>query len=418
MTPKAILAATVMAALAGLLGARQAGAALNFSPPLVDVSTNGPTTFVIRFFEDDPARTFTTTRALFCSDVSCTGDTVLGRIPPGLDRGSTSRPVKAITDVVTVPYSVVRRAVARRLGTFFYVRSFVVQGADGPVDITLGVTLRLSGGIATTPLSLTRVDIFGEEPGRRRVRFITLDAETVGTGAVKADITYTGVGLLTGWWEVRTPADPPVREIDRFPEAALSQAERATQRTFRRVKRVRVQLPPTGRTTLEGPRYADLPDAIPGVYDVLLRIEVTRDPEALETLPAPGEPADLFFGATAGFPLPTLEYRVGTRLGRLDEREIAARVVFDPDSGPEPRLGVAWTPVTGRPLVVDLEVTERASGEARLLVAPIDKGVVFLPAEWVGERGPDAFAFTISVLGPDGRPVAGLERVRLPAPRR
>ena len=414
----AALIAVVVALTAPFVGG-PARAALNVSPPTVNLDPTGPTTFVIRFFEDDPDTTFTTTEAFFCTAIAigspgnCAIGSVLGRLAPALDRGSTSSRVRAITDVVTVPYSVVRRARVQALGSFLYVRSFTRIGPGDVTDVVvIGVLLRLIGGPASSPLSLTRVDVFGEEPERRRVRFITFDRDNLETGSIKADITYTGVGLLTGWWEVRTPADPPVRELDRFPEASLSQAERVQQRTFRRVQRVRVQLPATGRTTLDGPRYAELPADVPGVYEVLLRIDVVRDPQARETLAVPGEPAELFFGATAGFALPTVEYRVGTRLGQIEEREIAARVVAEPSG----RLGVAWTPITDRPYVVEVRVTDGATGETRSLVAPARTGVAFLPDAWVRGRDAAGLAFTVSVLGPDGEPVEGFAPAALAAP--
>lgn len=422
MTIRVTFLIALVGALAALSAADTARAALNFSPPTINLNPSGPTTFVVRFFEDDPANTFVTNEAFFCTAIdigapgNCALGSVLGRLSPSLDRGSTSTRVRAITDVVTVPYSVIRRARVRGIGSFLYVRSFTVFG---PGDVTslfvLGVTLRLTGGPATSPLSLTRVDIFGEEPEQRRVRFIRLDRDNLETGSVKADISYTGVGLLTGWWEVRTPADPPVRELDRFPAASLSQAERVQQRTFRRVQRLRIQLPATGRVTLDGPRYAELPADVPGVYEVLLRIDAVRDPQAKETLAVPGEPAELYFGASAGFALPTLEYRVGTRLGLIEEREIAGRVVAD-RSGDAPRLGVAWTPITGRPYVVEVSVTDPATGEVRSLVAPAQTGVVFLPDAWVRGRDPAGLAVMVTVLGPDGEPVAGFEPTALSAP--
>lgn len=411
-----ILIAMLMATAVG-----GADAALNFSPPSISISTTGPTTFVMRFFEDDPDRTFTTTEAFFCITVSvggpgnCAQGSILGRLPANLDRGSTTVRVKAITDVVTVPYSVVRRAVARNVGTILYVRTFNIFNGGGPAPVVVAVPLRLSGGTAASPLTLTRVDIYGDEPERPRARFIALDRETQEFGVVKADITYTGVGLLTGWWEVRMPTDPPARLVDRFPEAALTLAERGQRHVFRRVQRIRVQLTPSGRIVLNGPPYADLPDGIPGVYEVLLKIEVTRDVQAREVLPVPGEAPESYYGAVAAFALPTLEYRVGTRVGALGSREIAARVVYD-DSSATPRLGVAWTPIADRPLVVDIVVTDTQTGETRSLIAPARVGVAFLPDRWVAGRRPERFEFEISVLGEDKRPVFADQPTALATP--
>lgn len=405
------------------LGVGTAGAAIIANPTAVNINSSGPTTFVVRYFENDPARTFTTTSALFCTDPSCRPGTIIGTLPPGLDRGSTRTPTRSITDVVTVPYSVIRRAVAQGVGVIFYVRTFQITtppirvGAPPGSLIATAVTrMRLAGGVASVPLSLTRVDIFGEEPERFRVRFVTLDADNIERGTVKAEVQFVGTGLLKGWWEVRTPADPPVRILDRFTEASLSEADRLRQRRFRRVKRIRRQLPPSGRITLIGPRYDELPSSIPGAYQVLLHIEVSRDPRSRSTIVVPGESRDVFSGASAGFPLPTLVYRVGTLLGRLGERELAARIVVEEGPGGEKRSALAWTPIKGRSLVIELKVTDRVSGEEHRLLAPIANGVVRVPEAWTDRRAPGDLSYSISVLDTARKPVANMEDIRLPSP--
>ncbi|CAN0282366.1 unnamed protein product, partial [Discosporangium mesarthrocarpum] len=244
-----------------------------------------------------------------------------GRLPAGLDRGSTSTGTSSITDIMTIPSSVTRRAVVQarqgQQSDFFYVRRLVPTaaginlGAGAGVPVLVVVTCRLTGGTSRTPLSLTEVILYGKEKARDdRVLLIRVTPENLKTGRVQADIRYTGTGVMSGWWEVRTPSDPPVQELDRFTEGSISEAQRRQQRRFQRVKRFRIQMPLSGRITLRGPDYKALPKASPGDYEVLLRVEASRDREALSTLAAAGGSTNLFSGAAAGFPLPALEYRI------------------------------------------------------------------------------------------------------------
>ena len=183
----------------------ESGAVVQRNPDGVNVSSTGPTTLVIRF-SDDSGSQFTTGEAQFCSRLqannSCDPSSIIGRLPASLDRGSTSAGTSAISDVMTIPNSVTRRAVVNARGgnfsDFFYERRFSpVGGADlgagAGNDVFVFVTCRLTAGISRSPLSLTRVELFGQEPSDSRVQLVRIGANNLESGKVKADIDYTGL---------------------------------------------------------------------------------------------------------------------------------------------------------------------------------------------------------------------------------
>jgi len=94
----------------------------------VNVSAATSMSLTVRFADTNGAR-FTTNEALFCyrllDNGQCDPGTILGRLPPTRDRGSTSTPVSRITDVMTIPYSVIRSTVVRAkevdFSDFYYV---------------------------------------------------------------------------------------------------------------------------------------------------------------------------------------------------------------------------------------------------------------------------------------------------------
>ena len=353
----------------------------------------------------------------------CPAGTVIGELPAGFDRGSTTVATGQITDFMTIPFSVTRRAVVRaqagNFSDFFYVRRFTsVNNADigngAGVDRFEFVTCRLTAGISRSPLSLTRVELYGDEPGEERIDQVRIDAGNVETGVVKAFIQYTGTGLLTGWWEVRTPGDPPVRELDRFTEASLPENQRAQQQRFRRVKRFRVQVPLTGRITLEGPSYAQLPRETPGLYEVLLRVEVSKDREALSGLGNTGGSDRLISGGAAGFPLETLEYRVGAAITGAAQTPLSPRVVIEDalEEG-EKQVAVVWTPLEGAGEIIRVDVTNPATGEVNKIIAPMSKGYVVLPRGWTDGETIEDLQYAVTPLGANRQPSAETQHIRV-----
>lgn len=412
-----------------IFGAASLWAAASFAdllrdPNGVNVSTSGPTTLTIRFAEPDAGDTFTTNEAVFCSidpcagagvcPTSCTaaGGRILGRLPAGADRGSTSSASSSITDIMTIPFSVTRRAVVQaRAGAqsdFFYVRRFdPVGGADlgagAGTTAYVVVTCRLTSGISRSPLSLTRVQIFGDEGDGDRKLLVRVDDENRDVGVVKAEIDYTGTGVLSGWWEVRTPSDPSLQEIDRFTEGSLTETERQQQQRFLRVKRIRLQVPLRGKLTLKGPRYSELPQQQPGVYQLLLRIEATRDREALSRVAGTGGSPALFSGGAAGFALPVLEYRVLNSDGVV-ESQLSPRLVIDRgDSGTQ--FSVAWSPAAVLGPFVQIEARNAETDQSMKILARMDKGFAIFPRRWTDGKDMENWSYVVTVLGPDRRPI-------------
>jgi hypothetical protein len=432
----------VVVAAAGLLITvfGTAEAALQRNPTGVNVSASGPTTLTIRF-ADDAGQRFTSTEAIFCSvdptagagsagspagirsDCVNAGGRVLGRLPSALDRGSTTSARSSITDVMTIPFSVTRRAVIQaRTGAksdFFYVRRFVPTAGT---NIGFGVnsagivvvTCRLTAGTARTPLSLTRVVLYGSEPDRDRILQIRVNRKNIKTGVVKADIRYTGTGILSGWWEVRRPSDPPLRDIDLFAAGSLSETDRQRQQRFTRVKRFRFQVPVSGRLTLPGPRYSQLPDDQPGFYQVLLRIEATRDREALSNLAIAGGSARLFSGGAAGFRFPPLEYRVGD-VGATSGAGGAFRPRLIVERLPEGlHVALSWkaSELAG-PLVL-VEATNRTEGTTSKLLVPMTDEAAVLPRQWFQGADVKNWRFVLKVLGRDKQPIGAPIELKSP----
>ncbi|NOZ65012.1 MAG: hypothetical protein GXP00_00675 [Alphaproteobacteria bacterium] len=405
------------------------------NPTGVNVSTTRPTSLSIRFADNQGAQ-FTTTEALFCmrlqSNGACAAGTILGRLPVVFDRGSTSVGRSNITDIMTIPFSVVRTAVSQaRQGAFsdfFYVRRFSPVGnADlgaGPgVDVFVSVTCRLAGGTSRTPLSFSNVKIMGlDDNNATGQKIITLDPKNLETGRVIANLEYTGRGQLQGWWEVRRPGDPEITPLDLLPEASLTQAERAKQTRFFRVKYFNITLPNTGSYDLVGPAYSELPADLGGAYRLLLRLKVSRDREALSNLtilpaapvppvtpppslgatgaskkirattPATTEPRLSFSGGAAGFPIFPLEYRVPANLSAFSVKELSARLMTDGKD-----YSLTWRPVDDSRLVVKLVLYTPEGSQTYYL--PAANHISHLPMSWA--KGVPPTGATVTLLGPD-----------------
>jgi len=397
-----------------ILFASSSFAAMQRNPTGVNVSSASPTSLVIRF-ADSAGATFTTTQAFFCSEdpsngagvvnanaSSCAGvgGRVLGRLPLSLDRGSSSTATQTINDIMTIPISVVRRAVVEaRQGQnsdFFYVRRFdpvgaANLGAGAGVPVLVVITCRLSGGTARTPLSITKVVLFGvdrdEDEPTDKILKIRLDAENFKTGRVYANINTTGMGSLSGWWEVRTPSDPKIRKIDRYTEASLTESERLQQQRFQRIKKFNLTVPLSGALKLTGPSYKDLPRSSPGRYEILLRIGSSTDREAMSSLQSAGGTPNLFSGGVAGFPLPILEYWVEPfEDGSKSTPFLAPSLVFVDNRNGMEQVGVSWTGSNSSGFVVRLEAFDRKTSTSIGLLAPIKKRYAVFPPEWMKGR--------------------------------
>ena len=325
---------------AGFLGvmliAGDAAAAVRVNPTGVNVNGQGATTVLLTF---GGLEGYTAAEGVWCGELvpatpdigqRCDPRTLLGTLPARYDWLRPSGR-DALTDIMSIPPSVTRRAyqaaVAGRNAEFFYVRRFVRAGSP---DQYVAVTCRLTGGGARTPLSLVDVQV-------------AFDVETpvlqVPTGerppALSARLQYTGTGRLVGRWEIVLPGQELPAETDLLTESTLPLEARGTQRRYSAIERFNVFLPPGGRYTLRGPDPSRLPTAVDGWYLVLLRVEASDDKEADSDLGAVGAGQGVVHaGAVAGFPMPVLQYVVGS--GGSENAPATGRMIGDltpPESG-------------------------------------------------------------------------------------
>ncbi len=291
--------------------------AVRVSPNGVNVNANGATTVFLTF---GGLSNYRPAEATWCGELTsaspdigfkCDPTTIYGSLPDRYDL-STSSGRQALTDIMSIPPSVARRAyqdaVDGAKSSFFYVRHFV--NLKGGPDEYVFVTCRMAGGGAGVPLALTSVKLaFGDD----------LPLVVVKPGEklppIRAEIAYNGTGRLVGRWEVVAPGDELPSEQDLLTEATLPVEERGRQRRYTQLSRFNVFLPPTGKHTLTGPNTSRLPTAVEGQYLVLLRVEASDDPDSGSNLAAVKAGSGFIqSGAVAGFPLPVLRYFVGSKV--------------------------------------------------------------------------------------------------------
>lgn len=399
-----------LAAAGGALPAQ-----VTVSPTGVNVASQGATTVFLTF--GGIGADLAPAEALWCGalldarpdiGLRCDPATLFGRLPIRFELARASGS-GALTDIMTVPASVARRAyqaaAAGERADFFYVRRFVSR--SGGRDVYVAVTCRLTGGGATSPLSLVDVRLAFEV----ETPVAVLDAAAPAP-AWFAEIAYTGTGRLQGRWEVVRPGEELPTEEDLLPEASLPLEERARQRRFTQLERFNVFLPPTGRIRLAGPDPARLPRNVDGAYLVLLRIEAThdRDGESNLTTVAAGEGV-VASGAVAGFPMPPLRYIVGSgSVGVAPEAAAGNGVtLLSPNEGALPAAGSAWSFVW-RPIVLAaryrLEI-ERPDG-TRVFESLIPASVAaYRPPPFLADRvGAGELRWRIRALDAANREVA------------
>ena len=278
---------------------------ISVSPSSVTAYSQGATSALLTFQNVKDKRPVD---ACWCGEVvpstpdigfKCDEATLFGCLPvryTQLRKGGDS-----YTDVMSIPASVARRAYTDAASgaeaTFFYVRRFVSE-TGGP-DEFVPVTIRLGGNGAAVPFSLTNVKLsWGVD------KPVLLVKPGQKLPPVKAEITYTGTGRLTGRWELVKPGEELPSQQDLLPEATLPIEERGLQKRFTQLSRFNIFLPPGGRFVLPGPEGWGVESHLDGMYLLLLRIEAVDDQQSGDL----GVPS----GAVAGFSLPALRYYVGS----------------------------------------------------------------------------------------------------------
>ena len=318
-----LLLAAVLSA-AGLPLAAQ----IRVDPNGVNVNSQGATTVFLTFgglADQVPVEAFWCGELIPAApDVGnrCDPATLFGQLPIRYDRARVAG--GRLTDIMSIPPSVARRAYQAAeegaVSSFFYVRRF--QSLSGGPDEYVAVTCRMTGGGARTPLALTDVRLgFAIETPVLELR------QGEPAPPFQAEIVYTGTGRLRGRWEVVLPGEEPPDSTDLLTEATLAPEARGTQRRFTELGRFNEFLPAGGRLTLAGPDASRLPTTVDGIYQVLLRVEVSDDKEGNSNLGNAGAGSGIVnAGAVAGFPLPVLRYVVGSGGSELAEAELAERI--------------------------------------------------------------------------------------------
>jgi hypothetical protein len=308
-----------LTALAAVLAPGALLAVSGVNPSGVNVNATGVTSIFLTFQNLGP--TEQPVDAFWCGDLTvssgasivtsfdpCAPGTFFGRLPArnDLSQVSGTGAVRNFTDIMTIPQSVVRRAYqAAQSGSgsdFFYVRRF----NDGVTDTFVAVTCRMAGGGARVPLALTEVRLyFDAAEGQRPFYFLGRNQELP---PFAAEIRYNGAGRFKGRWEVVKPGDLEPEVEDLLTEASLPVEQRGLQQRYTLIERFDVFLQPSGRLVLPGPDPKLVAAASDGPYKILLRVEATQEKEGNSDTLA-GVAAS---GGVAGFPLPVLQFFVGT----------------------------------------------------------------------------------------------------------
>ncbi len=292
-----------------------ARAVTGVNPSGVNVNANGVTSVFLTF--QNLGDNEQSVDAFWCGDVVATGvtsfdpcvpGTLFGRLPArnNLSQVSGTGGFRNLTDVMTIPASVARRAYqdAQRgnPSDFFYVRRFT----DGVTDTYVTVTCRMAGGGARVPLALTEVRIAFDTPEGQRPYYFLSRRETL--PPFGAQIRFNGAGYLKGRWELVKPGDVDPTFEDLLTEATLPVERRGLQTRYSLIDRFDVFLPPTGSFDLPGPDPEMVATAADGPYKILLRIEATDEKEGNSDTLA----GIVASGGVAGFPMPVLQFFVGT----------------------------------------------------------------------------------------------------------
>ena len=378
--------------------------AITVNPTGVNINRTGATSVFLTFRDIDPDQQ--PVEAIWCGainpDNSCVPGTIFGSLPLRSNLATPSRGGNNLTDIMTIPPSIARKAFqdAQRgnASQFFYVRRFV--NIQTGASEFVAVTCRMAGGGARSPLAL--IDV--------RLHFKT-DKPVLAVGQDEtppqfgADIQYTGAGRLTGRWEVVLPGDvqPSVRDL--LTEATLPIEERVQQRQYTLIDRFDVFLPPTGKFYLPGPNPEKLPRGSSGLHVILLRIEATDDKDSQSNIGT----GVVVAGGVAGFPMPVLRYYVGSEseAGKLtDQTENGIRLI-SPSMGTTlsktDSLNFYWTS-QAKSMVLKLDIE---SDDGPVFSALIDPGVSSYSAPpWLRDFSGKTLRWKIQSLGLEGDTIA------------
>ena len=391
---------------------QQVHAVSGVNPSGVNVNHAGVTTVFLTFQNLNPNEQ--ALESFWCSEVVSTGasafnpcvpGTIIGTLPQrnNLSRDSGTGGVNNLTDIMTIPMAVTRKAVqvaqAGGNGTFFYVRRF----NDGISDTFVTVTCRLAGGGARSPLAITEVRIgFDTGESLQPVYFLPRDGEVP---AVKTKIKYTGTGQLKGRWEVVMPGDPEPTDLDLLTEATLPVEQRASQRRYTLVSRFDIFLPPTGEAELPQPNRKQIPTHIDGPYKLLLRIEASAEKEGDSNTIS----GVVNSGGVAGFPLPVLRYYIGSgdAANRWDQHMNGRITLLTPLDGvstiPSSAVIFSWQPIDDAVLY---ELNIKTDDAVALSAIVKANSTQYAAPPWLTNQSGQSLRWSVKALATGGKELA------------
>lgn len=289
-----------------------ASAVTAVNPTGVNVRSQGPTSVFLTFQGTSGQ---TSTSAFWCARVvpgvsggsvvpfnPCLPGSLLGSLPSqfNLARSSGSAGVNNLTDIMTIPETIARKAYQQG-GGFFYIRKF--SGAGG--DQYAVVTCRLGLGGARSPLSVMNLELRFE--GQDLTQPVTSFSSTKEIRPFSALVKYNGSGRLIGQWEIVQPGDPTPTAFDLLPAASLPLEQRSQQTAYRVLAPFDIYLPPTGSAVINGPDPQLLNTGVGGDYRILFRLSASP---ASDSFSQTGQQV-VAAGGVSGFSFPFLRYYVG-----------------------------------------------------------------------------------------------------------
>lgn len=375
---------------------RWAEAQITVNPSGVNVNHTGSTTIFLTFRGLAAGQVLE--EAFWCGSVTanqCDAGTIFGRLPVRSDLSTTSG-TSNVTDIMTIPASVARRAyqdaLAGNASQFFYVRRF-----SNPAQF-VAVTCRLAGGGARVPLSLLNVDLtFGNDKPVLEV------ARGSQPPPFSAKILYNGTGRLKGRWEVVLPSDTRPTQSDLLTEATLPLEERGKQRRYTQLSRFNVFLPPAGKVTIPGPPVNRLPQGTDGLHLILFRVEASDEKEGRSNVGT----GNISTGGVAGFSMPVLRYYVGKAssedLSSLIEKSSGLGLLMP---GPSAILAAEQLVIFGWLEVQNSSLyrIEVANDEGSILSALVDKNISSYTAPTFLNDHQEPIRWRVEALGPTGVP--------------
>lgn len=176
-------------------------AAITVSPPSVRISQGDAALLSLTYQIIEPAG---------CNLASSNGgvfaspDLVLGTVPTGVSIPLNGG-IGSGFETVVIPYAVLKRAEEIGAASFTFKRSFTISCPSGPGIETATVNITQTSGIAAD-FAIKRVQLYFDN--RRAETTVKQNTPL----RAYADISFSGSGLLRGYWEVDDRAYPPIIE--------------------------------------------------------------------------------------------------------------------------------------------------------------------------------------------------------------